>query len=143
MSVCPSQSVLLVPKLEISEFPVKSFYRYVGGAGGGGGGRVAELSSTALFTNLPRQHVLTVRVDIPEPWNVQTKAASQDIDNLRCVPGKSCGDLTSPPSALSSRYKQDLTQVVYGLKNILVAGQCFTTDGQSGEADQSQLISLF
>jgi formate hydrogenlyase subunit 6/NADH:ubiquinone oxidoreductase subunit I len=97
------------------------------------------LTSAAFFTHLPRQHVLTVRVDIPEPWNVQTKAAVQDIDNLRCVSGKSCGDVV-PVSGLAStaaaaKYKQDLTQVIYGLKNVLVAGQCFTTDGSgSGRA---------
>ena len=34
-------------------------------------------SSSAHFTNLPRQHVLTVRMDVPEPWNVQATDAVQ------------------------------------------------------------------
>jgi len=50
------------------------------------------VSSIARFTHLPEQHTLTVRVDIPEPWNVQALLASQDIDNLRCSPS-SCGEM--------------------------------------------------
>jgi hypothetical protein len=36
-----------------------------------------ENSTSAYFTDLPRQHVLTVRVDVPEPWNVQATDAAQ------------------------------------------------------------------
>ena len=34
-------------------------------------------SSSANFADLPRQHVLTVRMDVPEPWNVQATDAVQ------------------------------------------------------------------
>ena len=77
----------------------------------------------ALFRSLPRQHILTVRMDTPEPWNVQATSASQDIDNLRCD-AISCGDKKSQ--------QKELTQVTYTLKTILAAGQCFdVTDGNA------------
>jgi hypothetical protein len=44
----------------------------------------ADAQPAARFTSLPRQHTLTVRLDVPEPWNVQTARAVQDTDNLRC-----------------------------------------------------------
>lgn len=60
--------------------------------------------------------MLTVRLDVPEPWNVQTASAIQDTDNLRCSPGH-CGD----PHSIRPEH----TVVTYALKNLLVAGQCF------------------
>lgn len=43
----------------------------------GGSSVLPSSSSSALFTDLPRQHVLTVRMDVPEPWNVQATDAVQ------------------------------------------------------------------
>ena len=86
--------------------------------------------AVATFTNLPRHHTLTTRVDIPEPWNVQAKEALQDIDNLRCVSGKPCGDIHSGSDTTNVR---ELTKVSYVLKNLLVSGQCFeTADASNG-----------
>lgn len=81
----------------------------------------------ARFLSLPRQHMLTVRMDVPEPWNVQTASALQDTDNLRCSPGQ-CGD---PHAA-----RPEHTAVTYALKNLLVAGQCF--EGPSISAASSR-----
>lgn len=122
-------TVVLAPRLEMTEFPLQNFYRYVtsvsGAAGAGSGvGRdgdgaaedtVALSGAAARFSSLPRQHVLTVRMDIPEPWNVQSSVAQQDIDNLRCT-ATQCGDHSST---------KELTSITYALKNLLVAGQCF------------------
>ena len=100
-------TVVLVPRLEITDFPLQNFYRFV---------TAGTLSNPAAkFTALPRQHTLTVRLDIPEPWNVQASAAQQDIDNLRCS-STQCGD---PGNS------QETTLVTYALRNLLVAGQCF------------------
>jgi hypothetical protein len=112
----------------VTEFPIKNYYRYVaspavlsgldgtgtGGAGGGGGGQ-----PLASFRQLPRGNIFTVRMDVPEAWNVQARLSPQDIDNLVCD-GRSCGD--KPGS--------DNSFVSYSLKNLLVAGQCydFSTD---------------
>jgi len=125
-----SLTVLFMPRLDISDFPLQNFYRYVTAHSGGSGeeesvqgansGAVSG-SAAARFTSLPHQHTLTVRMDTPEPWNVQSSVAQQDIDNLRCS-ASLCGD------PASTRGK-DSTSVTYALKNVLVAGQCFEGTG--------------
>lgn len=101
------QRVVFIPRLEISEFPLQNFYRFVWT-------NYDKAKAVAAFRGLPRQHTLTVRIDSPEPWNIQASNASQDIDNLRCD-DNSCGDTSS----------SDVTEVTYGLKNLLAAGHCF------------------
>lgn len=105
------QTVLLIPRPEVTEFPLQNFYRFVLSS-------YDQENAVAVFRNLPRQHTLTVRIDAPEPWNIQASSASQDIDNLRCD-GEICGDIGSA--------SKDTTSISYALKNILVAGQCFET----------------
>lgn len=114
-------TVVLVPKPSLSEFPLQNFYRYVSADEGPSG-------AIARFQGLPRQHVLTVRVDIPEPWNVQSSAAVQDIDNLRCT-SRACGD--------PAHGNRELTKATYQLKNLLVYGQCVQTKHSSGNGEQS------
>ena len=116
-------TVVLMPRLDISDFPLQNFYRFVTAHSGAEEASVADVgaahavsTAAARFTSLPRQHTLTVRMDTPEPWNVQSSVAQQDIDNLRCT-ATLCGD----PSSASP----DSTAVTYTLKNVLVAGQCF------------------
>lgn len=132
-----SFTVMLLPRPEITEFPLQQFYRYVLSPGrilseqlsssseashsletGG-----ISIAATALFENLPRQHVLTTRVDIPELWNVQTAQAIQDIDNLQCTT-QACGD---PVNLVLAKHRKDFTSIGYLLKNLLVSGQCFQT----------------
>jgi UDP-glucose:glycoprotein glucosyltransferase len=98
-----TQTLILTPSFDVHEFPLQNYYRYV-----------VDGSGAASFHQLPRQHVLTARVDAPEPWNIQTKIAQQDIDNLRCD-GRSCGDSNS-----------QTTTIIYELKNLLMAGQCYS-----------------
>lgn len=108
-----AQTLVMVPVLEISEFPLQNFYRFVLPY------TDTELTAVssekhkhtpsftlkrnaAIFQDLPAQHTLTVRTDVPESWNVQTLKAVQDIDNLRCVTGGAgngvaqCGDSYEP-----------------------------------------------
>ena len=101
--------VLLLPQLQISEFPLSKFYRYVVGSD------VGAVAPKAEFNDLPRKHVLTLRIDAPEPWNVQSSKAAQDVDNLKCTES-SCGD--TPEAG-------DVTAIGYTLKSLLAAGQCF------------------
>jgi UDP-glucose:glycoprotein glucosyltransferase len=138
-----SLTALVVPRPETTEFPLQNFYRFVSAphlahsvpaTDAGEGETAAEFvgitnDAAASFTQLPRQHVLTTRVDIPEPWNVQTARAVQDIDNLRCS-AQRCGD-----SLAEGERARDLTRVGYTLKNLLVAGQCF-----QAEADQVERL---
>jgi hypothetical protein len=101
------QVAVLAPDMEITEFPLQNFFRYVSGTTG---------QPAAVFKNVPRQHTLTVRVDAPEAWNVQAHRAVQDIDNLKCD-ARRCGDEAGD--------KQERTVISYRLKSLLVAGQCF------------------
>eukprot|EP00605_Chrysophyceae_sp_TOSAG23-4_P000369 GSChrysophyteH1.ASY1.ANO1.417.1 assembled CDS len=77
------QTVVLAPRLNLAkeDFPLQNFYRY---------------------------HTLTVRIDAPENWNIQSTVAQQDVDNLRT---------NNTPSTT--------TTIGYALKSILVAGSCF------------------
>ena len=78
----------------------------------------------ATFGTLPRQHILTVRLDTPESWNVQAVRAEQDPDNLRCDHA-GCGDRVGT--------RKDLSSVGYTLKSVLVVGQCYqVTDSAYG-----------
>ncbi len=79
-------------------------------------------SGDVVFNSLPRQHTLTVRMDTPEAWNVQSSKGrvrgggeQQDSDNLKCDKAK-CGD--DPAGA-----QPELTEVAYSLKSLLIAGQ--------------------
>lgn len=116
-----AQTVFLVPQTEISrnEFPLQNFYRYVLSP------HDVE-SAVAVYRNLPKQHTLTVRIDAPEPWNIQATTAAQDIDNLRCD-SNTCGDEGSLT-----------TSVGYTLRSILVAGQCFESVKKSSPFSYAQ-----
>lgn len=97
----------------MQDFPLQNFYRM---SLSNSDADDDNLQST-LFTSLPRQHTLTIRPDVPEAWNVQAVEAAQDIDNLIC-PQIPCGDVSG----------SDITSVVYSLKTLLIAGQCFEMD---------------
>jgi UDP-glucose:glycoprotein glucosyltransferase len=64
----------------------------------------------ALFRWLPPSAILTAKLHVPEPWNVQTAAADVDLDNMK---------LAGLPAAAAAS-----TAVSYVLKDLLVAGQC-------------------
>jgi hypothetical protein len=112
-----SQTVILVPQLDMSDFPLQNFYRFISPSASSPG--ATSLSGSGVFKKLPRQHTLTVRIDTPEAWNVQTLAAEQDIDNLKCSKHK-CGDAVS-----AGEHPSEVSRVSYQLKNIAIAGQCY------------------
>jgi hypothetical protein len=114
------QLLVLTPDTRISEFPLQNFYRFVAGSGTSAGapGATAAATPFAQFKHLPKQHTLTIRMDPPEAWNVQSHRAVQDIDNLKCSSHR-CGDV--PGGGASA----EVTSVSYLVKNLLIAGQCF------------------
>lgn len=132
--------LVLVPPYELSEFPLKNFYRFVANpsldhyvassADATGSGAVVPESLQARFHRLPRSHIFTARLDVPESWNVQTASSPQDMDNLVCD-AKSCGDAP----------KSDLSTITYSLKSLLVTGQCFEKqlDGRMSPPNGLQL----
>jgi UDP-glucose:glycoprotein glucosyltransferase len=121
--------LVLIPPFEVTEFPLKNFYRFVAhpinhpaAALESETAPATSLQAMASFRQLPRAHILTARIDVPEIWNVQALSSPQDLDNLVCD-AKSCGDTA----------KSDLSSVSYGLKNLLVAGQCYERVGSGAE----------
>ncbi|KAL7581437.1 hypothetical protein ACA910_022018 [Epithemia clementina (nom. ined.)] len=122
-------TIVLVPAPSIggdSNVPITSYYRFVAAAD-------SDSNALAHFSSLPVNHVLTLRMDIPEPWDVQQTLAIQDTDNLRCDLETGCSDdahmrgtTWTPASIKSSR---QITNVEYGLSHLLVFGQCYEASG--------------
>jgi UDP-glucose:glycoprotein glucosyltransferase len=85
----------------------------------------------AVFSNLPSNHVLTLQVDVPEPWNVQQTDGVQDADNLRCDIRSGCSDdlHNGSDNTIPVYERNHLTKVEYGLKNLLIFGQCYESSG--------------
>lgn len=121
--------VILKPATVLSndaKIPITSYYRFVADPTA----LADPTSAKALFSNLPSIHILTMQVDVPEPWNVQQTAAVQDTDNLRCDVQSGCSDDVQKMHATTGSplpvYEQrHLTKVEYGLKDLLVFGQCY------------------
>lgn len=133
-------SLILAPRTDISgddTIPISSYYRFVADP-------LALPDSNppkASFTNLPTNHVLTIRMDVPEPWNVQQTYSVQDTDNLRCDIHSGCGDEAYMEQGTTDEVpdgddeeqgksfgyekRNDLTQVEYGLSSLLFFGQCY------------------
>ena len=116
----------LAPAKEIdgeSKIPISSYYRLVSPATSGN----KQGEPVASFSNLPTDHILTLRMDVPEPWDVQQSRAVQDTDNLRCEEG-SCGDAAYSENTLAVATPY-ATNVEYELKSLLFFGQCYETGG--------------
>ena len=145
--------IILVPAPSISgdsDVPVASYYRFVAGEGVDGSEPMAH------FAALPTVHTLTLRMDVPEPWDVQQTKSIQDTDNLRCEIASGCGDDAHIRGAawtpLSLRDGRQLTEVEYGLQHLLAFGQCYERSGPptglqlvlskhalSGESDEAEM----
>ena len=123
--------LMIAPRQVVeNQLPLSSYYRFV----------LDPLAvpdtkpPLALFSNLPSNHLLTVRLDVPETFDVQQSFAVQDADNLRCDTKYGCGDEAyimankdrpmSEGSQLSNR-DVELTQIEYTLKSLLFFGQCY------------------
>ncbi|KAG7352641.1 glycosyl transferase family protein [Nitzschia inconspicua] len=105
-----------------SGVPISSYYRFVADPSSYQGG---ESSPHAHFSNLPTGHVLTLRMDVPEPWDVQQTSSIQDTDNLRCDLQAGCGDEDQRGDDILNQHH--VTNVEYGLEHLLFFGQCYDT----------------
>ncbi|KAL4177276.1 hypothetical protein KRP22_002209 [Phytophthora ramorum] len=100
--------LVLIPADEYTEFPLQRFYRYLFE-------KKPSLAATSVeFRKLPVQPILTMKIETPEAWNVQTLHAGDDLDNLRVDPD-------SPTEVKST------TSAVFRLESLLVYGQCRDT----------------
>ena len=118
-------SVMLAPRSELnsdSKIPITSYYRFVADPSAYQG---LVGSPVAHFSNLPTGHVLTLRMDVPEPWDVQQSYAIQDTDNLRCDLESGCGD--NPQNGVDMLNQKHTTKVEYDLEHLLFFGQCYDT----------------
>lgn len=103
-------SVVLNPRLNVTEMPLKRFYRYNAPS------RLSfdevtgqEIAPTLSFLDMPQDAVLTMGLDSPPAWLTQTSEAVYDLDNIR---------LRDVPE--DGRAKGVVA--VYDLKQILIEG---------------------
>lgn len=121
--------LILAPRTELdgeSDIPISSYYRFVADPSAYQASYDSGSSPIARFSNLPTDHVLTLRMDVPEPWDVQQARAVQDTDNLRCDLQSGCGD--DPQTGIEMHRQMHTTNVVYALEHLLVFGQCYETN---------------
>ena len=131
--------LVLFPRLRINEdssLPLTSYYRFVAGAIDFESEE--QHFSKASFEGLPANQVLTIRMDVPEPWDIQQSSVIQDTDNLRCDT-QSCGDDAYATSLRKNRGEKldsellfsHLTEVEYSLNSLLLSGQCYDASNNS------------
>ncbi len=105
-------NVVFVPKIYENEedtiIPLTSYYRFV------------LTEEEAFFNRLPTNHILTLKMDVPEQWDVQQIHSIQDTDNLDCN-SHHCGDVPHDDENTNMYH----TDVEYGLKSLLFFGQCY------------------
>jgi hypothetical protein len=117
----PLMLVIAPRKVVQNDAPISSYYRFVADP-------LAVPDSKppkALFENLPTNHVLTLRMDVPELWDVQQAYAVQDADNLRCDFRSGCGDHANVSANGGGRSSGDVEKatIEYSLKSLLFFGQ--------------------
>eukprot|EP01063_Lacrimia_lanifica_P008808 TRINITY_DN15864_c0_g1_i1.p1 TRINITY_DN15864_c0_g1~~TRINITY_DN15864_c0_g1_i1.p1 ORF type:complete len:1574 (+),score=604.26 TRINITY_DN15864_c0_g1_i1:65-4786(+) len=106
-------SVYLNPKTDLTEIPLKTFYRYVAAPALQFDDAGAVQSPVAVFHKLPEQQVLTMGMHEPEAWVVTTKNAQYDLDNIKLADVKA--------NTLVAGYQLDY---------VLVTGSCIDTTSQ-------------
>jgi UDP-glucose:glycoprotein glucosyltransferase len=101
--------VFLNPADELSELPVKRFYRYVleSSPSFDDNGKVKALS--ANFAGVPQDTLLVAGMDVPPAWLVTSKVSVDDLDNLRI-------------KDIKAKRGTEHIEAVYELENILIEG---------------------
>ncbi|KAK3348125.1 UDP-glucose:glycoprotein glucosyltransferase-domain-containing protein [Neurospora tetraspora] len=101
--------VFLNPQTELSELPVKRFYRYVleSAPSFEASGKVKALSAT--FNGVPPETLLVAGMDVPPAWLVTSKVSVDDLDNLRL-------------KDIKAKRNTEHVEAIYELRNILIEG---------------------
>ncbi len=117
----PLTLIIAPRKVVQNDAPFSSYYRFVADPFASPDSKPPK----ALFENLPTNHVLTLRLDVPELWDVQQSYAVQDADNLRCDFRSGCGDHANVSSSESGADPGDIEKAIieYSLKSLLFFGQ--------------------
>jgi UDP-glucose:glycoprotein glucosyltransferase len=87
-------------KLQLSEIPLKSFYRYVYDTN-------LQQMPNALFHHVPETPILTLGMVTPESWMVEAVTSPYDLDNIH---------LEDVPIGVNANFE---------LQYLLIEGQCF------------------
>ena len=87
-------------KLQLSDMPLKSFYRYVYDVN-------LQERPAATFRNVPETPILTLGMVTPESWMVEAVTSPYDLDNIH---------LADVPIGVSANFE---------LQYLLIEGQCF------------------
>ncbi|KAK5993113.1 UDP-glucose:glycoprotein glucosyltransferase [Cladobotryum mycophilum] len=108
------------PKEEITELPVKRFFRYVlrSRPSFGEDGKVKGLE--ASFKKLPSEALLTIGMNVPPAWLVAPQDSAHDLDNIKL-----------------SSIKSDVI-ATYQLKHILIEGH--SREGRGSPPKGAQLV---
>ncbi|AQK75944.1 UDP-glucose:glycoprotein glucosyltransferase [Zea mays] len=109
----PSMRIVLNPISSLADLPLKNFYRFVLPS-------MDDFSSTdhsvhgpkAFFANMPLSKTLTMNIDVPEPWLVESVIAIHDLDNILL---ENLGDVRT-------------LQAVFELEALLLTGHCMEKD---------------
>ena len=120
--------LILAPRKTVSnDVPLSSYYRFVADPSAFPGSNPPK----SLFQNLPTNHLLTLRMDVPELWDVQQANTVQDTDNLRCDARFGCGDEayllanSGQDDVKPTKSMIESTKIEYTLKSLLFFGQCY------------------
>ncbi|KAK9811403.1 hypothetical protein WJX72_003341 [[Myrmecia] bisecta] len=127
-SIQPAIKVVLNPQRDMSDMPLKSFYRYALPVfGKSGRDMLGEPAPPAAFFNsLPPRKTLTLGMDVPEAWLVEPVDAVHDLDNLRME------DLGSA----------DVMQADFELEALVLSGQCVDVSATSRDQVQPRGVQL-
>ncbi|KAK4216320.1 UDP-glucose:glycoprotein glucosyltransferase [Rhypophila decipiens] len=119
--------VFLNPRSDISELPVKRFYRYVleSAPSFDEAGKVRSLA--AKFAGVPSETLLIAGMDVPPAWLVSSKVSVDDLDNLRI-------------KDIKARRNTEHIEATYELENILIEGH--SRDITSGAAPRGVQLVL-
>ncbi|KAK6945622.1 Glucosyltransferase 24, catalytic domain [Dillenia turbinata] len=109
----PSMRIILNPLSSLVDLPLKNYYRYVVPS-------MDDFSSTdsavdgprAFFANMPLSKTLTMNLDVPEPWLVESVVAVHDLDNILL---ENLGDTRT-------------LQAVFELEALILTGHCSEKD---------------
>lgn len=120
-------NVYLNPPVDLSEMPLKQYYRYA----------LPTLTYTteyflasigppaAYFSFLPSGQLLTANPDVPKAWLVEAVDAEQDMDNLRM-----------------EEVSSDVLFVEYRLENLLLTGSCVDPSAKSRKDSYPRGVQL-
>lgn len=98
--------LILNPRRDYSDLPLKTYYRYVTPQLGK---YTASQHPRAVFTSLPLKKTLTLGMDVPEMWLVSPIRCKHDLDNIHL-------------DSLSS--EEQTLEASFELNSILVTGMC-------------------